>query len=796
MTFLCFQAKADCVYRDVIYRNESVSGRYLYAVIGTTLTADSPNGILDITQFVLTEYPPGIGYTPGEWHADARYEALKRLPPEVFANNDFITDINLNAPYTSGWFESKAFYNASALKTFRYCWNTGNTRVATPDSVFMQSSIRSISISSSSSNAFSVGKSFAEATPNLESVHLGVVAEIGENAFKGSAVRRVYISTLYSKTISDGAFEDSGFSSFSYDDYDYGWAHRLTITHFGKRCFKNSKITTIPFASAVAVDEEAFAGTPLRDVDWSAKLKTIGARAFAGTHVREAFLSPVIETIGEGAFAGCDNLTTVYISNPEPPAITWDDADPSRCTFPAGTTIYVPSYAVEVYKNCTDANGLKVWANYTILPLPSRHADGNWEWNGVTYSGLTKKVDNGQYYEVMGFTPSGASDGVMQLARGPLAYDEASGLTFYYDAYESNMNVWFPENLFKDSQDVKEIIDSKNADNHTTILFDKGSFEASAVETVKAGSISVKADAFKESRLKRMESLMWLCVYEDGLRDTPQLQTVKASNLSLRGADAFKNSGVTEVQATIWVDQSSGAASDTFYPGTFENSGLKKLSGSNDKTLQCDVTAIGERAFKNAPLEILNVTWPKLTVIEDEAFSGTLISDFAWGDPLVSIGREAFAGTRIEQLRLPASLRSIGEGAFAGCGQLTDVWALTIEPPAITWDDADPSRCTFPAGITVHTLPSYVKFYQADAAWKHYVIKGDGDTTAIGAIETDGNADAISVIDGRIVAEGYIEVYATDGRLIAAGVAAELPSLSAGLYIVRAGASTAKVVIR
>ena len=58
------------------------------------------------------------------------------------------------------------------------------------------------------------------------------------------------------------------------------------------------------------------------------------------------------------------------------------------------------------------------------------------------------------------------------------------------------------------------------------------------------------------------------------------------------------------------------------------------------------------------------------------------------------------------------------------------------------------------------------------------------------------DGDAIRVEGGRIVADGNIEVYTPDGRLVATGYADELPALPSGLYIVRTSAATAKIVLR
>ena len=769
-------------YAHVVYELDT----YYWTVIGTTLTADMPNRSLYITPYVLREY------SPDNWGEYRGTEMLKYLPREIFANNDIITDVNPSRPITRGWFGSKAFYNASSLGSFHLYWDIPPTmRVETPDSVFMKSNVSSIYIDTFY-HSFPVGKSFAEATTNLESAELGRVSEMGVNAFKGSSVTRVSITKLDTKTVPEGAFENSNLTTFSIGEYTT-LNKTLEITHFGKRSFKNSKVTTLPFSSAVTVEEEAFDGTPLEELLWSANLSTIGARAFRGTRLEEVFLPPVIESIGEGAFAGCDRLTAVYISNPEPPAIVWDAANPSRCSFPAGVSIYVPSYAVGVYKNFTDANGTKIWANYDIQPLPSRRADGSWEWRGVIYSKDKVKSESEDFsgYEILGFTPRNADDNTIEIARGPLNFDTGGGLTFFYDAPDSYMSVMFTKNSFPGKEAVKTITTVPGG--YASVLFEEGAFEETAIESVSANLIYVYADAFKNSSIKEIDG--WMCVNEGGLRDTPLLEHI-AGKLYICGAEALKKSGITGIETEPSFLTTDKRNCDYLHEGTFEDSSLKSIASADGTPFECKVSTICERAFKNAPLEKLHVTWPELTTIEDEAFSGTNLDAFAWGDKLAYVGREAFAGTRFEKLRLPATLKTIDAGAFARCEQLTDVWALTIEPPAIVWDDNNPDLCTFPPRVKVHTMPSYVKFYQADEAWKHYIIMGDGQISAIDAVQGETEAEAISVVDGRIVADGRVEVFTPDGRLLASGLAAELPTLHAGLYIVRTPAATAKIVIR
>ena len=778
------------VYRNVIYGGSN-NGYYTYTVEGTTLTADSVDRRLVFTPYAITDHPPGIGYTPGHWWADKRYMYLKEIPREIFADNHLITEVNIEDGEPVGWFGPKAFYNTSSLENFKWVWETpAPSYPASTDSALMNSNVRTLYILPWQCS-MPVGKSFAEGTTNLESAFLGSVSELGVNAFKGSSATNVYIGELLSKTIPEGAFENSKFTTFDLDQY---YDSKLEITHFGKRCFKNSLVKTLPFASAVTVDDEAFEGTPLEKLDWSASLRTIGARAFRGTNLEEVFLSPLIESIGEGAFADCEKLSTVFISNPEPPAIVWDSADPARCTFPPGTIICVPSYAVGVYKDFTDSHGEKVWTNYDLRAIPSRHADGTWEWNGVSYSGEpTKSYLLRDYYSVLGFAPGDDADGTLKIARGPLSTSNVGGVTFYYDVPADFFGVWFAKASFSGDQTVKAIVAANL--NRTSTLFEEGAFEGAAVESIDVNNSVVYADAFKDSQLKSLRA-WWLNVYDSGLRDTPRLETISVRIISVSGQDAFRNCGVTAINSDFYFEDLMGRSVDYIYEGTFEDSGLKSLAGTEGNTLKSRVKTIRARAFKNAPLEKINATWERLTSIEEEAFAGTNLDDFAWGNKLTYIGQEAFAGTRFEKLHLPASLRTLDAGAFARCEKLSDVWAMTMEPPSIVWDDDNPERCSLPPGITVHTLPEYAKFYQGDPAWKHYIILGDGDTTAIDSVEADRAGKSIHVEEGRIVADGLVEVFTVDGRLLASGYAASLPTLPAGLYIVRTPAATAKIAIR
>lgn len=264
---------------------------------------------------------------------------------------------------------------------------------------------------------------------------------------------------------------------------------------------------------------------------------------------------------------------------------------------------------------------------------------------------------------------------------------------------------------------------------------------------------------------------------------TSRLDSIRIEEIVAAGKNMFKDSGVRKAR----IDRLSLSA---LPEGMFENSRLETLD-----LWASEVTGIGRRAFKNCRLAVAdNVLMGKVTSVADEAFAESPLEEVAWPDGLKSIGARAFKSTSLKEVRLSPVIESIGEGAFADCQQLTAVYVMNPVPPAIVWDAAEASRRSLPLQAKVYVPDANVNDYLADPAWKNYVIVGQSESTGLGAVVSDG--DAIRVEGGRIVAEGNIEVYTPDGRLVATGYADELPALPSGLYIVRTSAATAKIALR
>lgn len=107
-----------------------------------------------------------------------------------------------------------------------------------------------------------------------------------------------------------------------------------------------------------------------------------------------------------------------------------------------------------------------------------------------------------------------------------------------------------------------------------------------------------------------------------------------------------------------------------------KNTLVKYPSGSEVKeyTILKSVNRIAEGAFSLAK-NLTRVELPdKLSIIENEAFSGCIQLSFELTQNITKIGDYAFADCySITELRLPDSLTYLGEGAFSACEKLESV---------------------------------------------------------------------------------------------------------------------------
>ena len=202
------------------------------------------------------------------------------------------------------------------------------------------------------------------------------------------------------------------------------------------------------------------------------------------------------------------------------------------------------------------------------------------------------------------------------------------------------------------------------------------------------------------------------------------------------------------------------------------------------------VTSIGEEAFSGCT-SLVSIDMPSVTSIEDYAFYGCTSLVSIDMPSVTSIEDYAFYDcTSLTFVDIPASVTSIGWSAFSSF-DLTSVFCHWQEPLEL---ESDP--------FSVHYATLYVpagtkSAYETVYPWSEFENIVEMYYSSID--ETQSSAPTVTVIDGAIVIGGEtlqeVEVYTPGGECVHRGTDARIEGLPHGVYVVRVGQGTAKVVL-
>lgn len=258
-----------------------------------------------------------------------------------------------------------------------------------------------------------------------------------------------------------------------------------------------------------------------------------------------------------------------------------------------------------------------------------------------------------------------------------------------------------------------------------------------------------------------------------------------------RNARGASYSGDVVIPATV-SHQGHTVAVEEIGEGSFSQSKVNSLViGRNVRTIafgSLDFTTIGSLEFEQPS---------GLREIGGWGFNACEIDVVRLPEGLTVIGTCAFQSTSMKKLVLPSSVTYISSAAFNYSTQLKDVhvqWRDAASMPTTgngIFDGCEKSK------ITLHVPAGCAAIYAADPQWGELNIVDDSDS---GVADIAGDSVTISADNGRIVVTGLpagtvATVYDLSGTLIGVSADGIVDCPGHGVYIVRVGATVAKIVI-
>lgn len=143
------------------------------------------------------------------------------------------------------------------------------------------------------------------------------------------------------------------------------------------------------------------------------------------------------------------------------------------------------------------------------------------------------------------------------------------------------------------------------------------------------------------------------------------------------------------------------------------------------------------------------------------------------------------------------SVKTIADYAFSFCSSLTALYCQAKTPPTVADYTFDNSHYT---EVTLYVPDGTITAYQTAEYWREFSKIEAVDFTGINDVIGDSDI-TVSVVNGEICIDGagasipMVEVYAANGACVYRGSDTRIGNLARGIYVVRIGSKTIKVVL-
>ena len=211
------------------------------------------------------------------------------------------------------------------------------------------------------------------------------------------------------------------------------------------------------------------------------------------------------------------------------------------------------------------------------------------------------------------------------------------------------------------------------------------------------------------------------------------------------------------------------------------------------------VTYIGSNAFRDCT-SLTSVTIPDaVTYIGERTFGGcTSLTSVTIPNSVTQINEQTFRDcTSLTSVTIPNSVNRLWKESFYGCVGLTDIYCYATIPPKMEYNSFS---CKTYDNCTLHVPLGCWRAYVKSGTWGQFRKTEEMDFSGINEMETDDDQFQITVQNGTLVindsiGNAIVNVSDMQGRVVYNGYEREISGLARGLYIVRIGNLTTKIVI-
>ena len=576
-----------------------------------------------------------------------------------------------------------------------------------------------------------------------------------------------------------------------------------SVTQIGCDAFHECRtLTTISIPESVtAIPNGAFSGCALLDgIFIPMDVTIIGENAFSRCSSLSSIVIPdKVTEIGGSAFLGCSSLPSINV----PESVTKiGRAAFSGCS--ALTSVSIPESVTAIpdnaFSGCSSLDGVIIPQSVTSI--------GSSAFNGcsslseiVIPEGVTEIGENA-FFGCSALPSISVPESVTKIGSGAFRGCSSlvsvlipEGVTIDGSPFGVQYPAGYPyDDEYKQYPLLESLIIRSDIDYGEPIL----NFSASPLLRY----LEVPANVFNDGRdnLGFNQLPVDSAIVSLGTLDYKGFEFLTQCRNTLRHIDlsAAEN---TELPSEAL---SNCLTAETFLlPTNLERVGHSAFSGCKSLrsiVIPASVTDIDDSAFEDCR-QLTDITFGNdpndrnantaLSRIGNWAFYNChLLEHLSIPEGVTEIGNDAFHGCEsLKDLELPSTIQTIGNKGFASGSSVQRISVRATDIPSIEEETfADVSR-----SIPVYVPDEYVDAYRNAPYWKELNIVGVNTETS-----TDGvNISALyRMEDGRIVLteEMPVSIYTVTGALIYSGTATEVPLPVPGIYLLRIGEETVKVV--